>query len=158
MRATVANRQRIEADRQQLSEADKQLSELLRERGLRVTRQRLVLHRALRERDRHVTADELLDSVTAQLPNASLPTVYAAMELFEELGLVRRVPTAGGATLYDPRTDEHLHLHCRACGAVEDLDARVDVFAALRAARRAGFHPASAEVVVSGLCSACASA
>ena len=150
MRAAVANRQRIEADRQQLSEADKQLSELLRERGLRVTRQRLVLHRALR--------DELLDSVTAQLPNASLPTVYAAMELFEELGLVRRVPTAGGATLYDPRMDEHQHLHCRACGAVEDLDARVDVSAALRSARRTGFHPASAEVVVSGLCSACASA
>ena len=152
----MANRQRIEADRQQLSEADKQLSELLRERGLRVTRQRLVLHRALRERDRHVTADELLDSVTAQLPNASLPTVYAAMELFEELGLVRRVPTAGGATLYDPRTDEHQHLHCRACGKVEDLDSGVDAAAALRAARRQGFRPSSAELVVGGLCASCA--
>jgi Fe2+ or Zn2+ uptake regulation protein len=146
-----------EADRQ-TSEADRQLTDLLRERGLRVTRQRLLLHRALRRLNRHVTADELLDSVTGELPNASLPTVYAALELFEELGLVRRVPASAGAALYDPRTDEHQHLLCRRCGAVEDLDAPVDVSAALRSARRAGFQPAAAELVVSGLCSSCAAA
>jgi Fe2+ or Zn2+ uptake regulation protein len=142
----------------QLSEPDRQLSELLRERGMRVTRQRLILHRTLRELDRHVTADELLDSAGKRLPNASLPTVYAALELFEELGLVRRVPAAAGATLYDPRTDEHQHLLCRRCGAVEDLDARVEVSPALHAARRSGFHPAAAEVVVSGLCADCVAA
>ncbi|HEX2232340.1 MAG TPA: Fur family transcriptional regulator [Thermoleophilaceae bacterium] len=140
------------------AEADRRLSELLRERGMRVTQQRLVLHRTLRELDRHVTADELLDSAGKRLPNASLPTVYAALELFEELGLVRRVPAPTGATLYDPRTDEHQHLVCRRCGAVEDLDARVEVSSALRAARRRGFRPAAAELVVSGECSACAAA
>jgi Fe2+ or Zn2+ uptake regulation protein len=139
-------------------EADSQLSELLRERGMRVTPQRLLLHRALRALNRHVTADELLDSVTESLPNASLPTVYSALELFEELGLVRRVPATAGAALYDPRTDEHQHLHCRRCGAVEDLDAKVDPAAALRAARRLGFRPDAAELVVSGLCPACARA
>jgi Fe2+ or Zn2+ uptake regulation protein len=144
-----------EADRQ-LSDADRRLSALLRERGMRVTQQRLVLHRTLRELDRHVTADELLDSVGKRLPNASLPTVYAALELFDELGLVRRVPVTAGATLYDPRTDEHQHLLCRRCGAVEDLDMRVEVSPALRAARRRGFHPVAAEIVVSGECSACA--
>jgi Fe2+ or Zn2+ uptake regulation protein len=140
------------------AEADRQLRELLRERGLRVTPQRLLLHRALRELDRHVTADELLDAVTESLPNASLPTVYSTLELLEELGLVRRVPAAGGAALYDPRTDEHQHLHCRRCGAVEDLDQQVDATAALRAARRRGFKPDAAELVVSGLCAACARA
>jgi Fe2+ or Zn2+ uptake regulation protein len=138
------------------AQADTQLRELLRERGLRVTPQRLLLHRTLRELDRHVTADELLDSVSERLPNASPPTVYSALELFEELGLVRRVPAAAGAALYDPRTDEHQHLHCRRCGAIEDLDAKVDAAAALRAARRLGFRPATAELVISGLCSACA--
>jgi Fe2+ or Zn2+ uptake regulation protein len=140
------------------AEADSQLRELLRERGMRVTPQRLLLHRALRELDRHVTADELLDAVTESLPNASLPTVYSTLELFEELGLVRRVPATAGAALYDPRTDEHQHLHCRRCGAVEDLDARIDARGALRAARRLGFRPDGAELVVSGLCSACARA
>jgi Fe2+ or Zn2+ uptake regulation protein len=144
--------------KRQAEDADGQLSELLRRRGLRVTRQRLLLHRALRELDRHVTADELLDAVTPKLPNASLPTVYAALELFEDLSLVRRLPAVAGATLYDPRTDDHQHLHCRRCGAVEDLEAPVNVAAALGAARRAGFRPAGAELVVSGLCADCAAA
>jgi Fe2+ or Zn2+ uptake regulation protein len=146
------------ADRQVGADADRQLEKLLRERGMRVTQQRLVLHRTLRELGRHVTADELIDSVGKRLPSASLPTVYAALELFEELGLVRRVPMATGATLYDPRTDDHQHLVCRRCGAVEDLDALVEVSPVLRAARRSGFHPMAAEVVVSGECSACAAA
>ena len=76
----------------------------LRERGMRVTPQRVVLHRALRELDRHVTADELLDSVADRLPNVSLPTIYATLELLEELGMVRRVQRAG-TTLFDPRVD-----------------------------------------------------
>jgi Fe2+ or Zn2+ uptake regulation protein len=34
--------------------------------------------------------------------------------------------TAGpGAALWDPRADDHHHLVCRSCGAVEDLDAPV---------------------------------
>jgi Fe2+ or Zn2+ uptake regulation protein len=135
---------------------DTTLTELLRERGLRVTPQRLLIHRTLHELDRHVTADELLEAARERLPNASLPTVYASLELFERLGLVRRLPVASGAALYDPRTDEHQHLHCRACGKVEDLDSHVDAAAALRVARRQGFRPASAELVVSGLCASCA--
>jgi Fe2+ or Zn2+ uptake regulation protein len=135
---------------------DTELAERIRERGLRVTPQRLLIHRALRELDTHVTAEELLAAVSEKLPNASLPTVYAALELFEELGAVRRVPTKGGPTLFDPRTDPHQHLHCRSCGAVEDLDAEVETAGALAAARGRGFRPDGAELVVSGLCAACA--
>jgi Fe2+ or Zn2+ uptake regulation protein len=134
---------------------DTELRERLRERGMRVTPQRVLIHRALRRLDRHVTADELLDELGQSLPNASLPTVYATLELFEELGLVRRVPAAGSPTLYDPRIDEHQHLRCRRCGAVADLDVQVDAAAALRAARRRGFRPDGAELVVSGLCREC---
>ena len=78
---------------------------------MRVTPQRVVLHRALRELDRHVTADELLDAVAERLPNVSLPTIYATLDLLEELGMVRRVQRAG-TTLFDPRTEPHHHLVC----------------------------------------------
>ncbi|MGH2942821.1 MAG: Fur family transcriptional regulator, partial [Solirubrobacteraceae bacterium] len=71
--------------------AGDELSTALRERGMRVTPQRVVLHRALHELDRHVTADELLDAVADRLPNVSLPTIYATLDLLEELGMVRRV-------------------------------------------------------------------
>lgn len=131
------------------------LSDLLRERGQRVTSQRLVIHRFLRERDAHVTAEQVLAGVAEQLPGTALPTVYATLELFEELGVVRRVQTGGGTMVFDPRTEPHHHLACRRCGAIEDVDAPVELDKVLRRARRAGFASEHAEVVVSGLCAAC---
>ena len=125
---------------------------------MRVTPQRVLIHRAVRELDRHVTADEVLAAVSERLPNASLPTVYSTLELLEELGMVRRLAARSGAALYDPRIDEHQHLVCRSCGRVEDLDVPVDSVRALRAARRRGFQPSNAELVVSGLCGDCAAA
>jgi Fe2+ or Zn2+ uptake regulation protein len=133
-----------------------QLATTLHARGQRVTPQRLVIHEVLIASSRHVTADEVHAAVSERLPNVSAPTVYATLELFEELGIVRRINLGGGAALYDPRPDEHHHLVCTSCGAVEDLDAGVDMTAAMRAARRRGFSAQRAEVVVHGLCSRCA--
>src|SRR3954449_390426 len=138
--------------------SDSQLQDALRARGLRVTPQRILIHRALRELDRHVTAEEVLGAVSERLPNASLPTVYSTLELLEGLGMVRRVAARSGAALYDPRVDPHQHVVCRSCGRVEDLDVAVDARGALRAARRRGFEPTDAELVVSGLCGDCAAA
>jgi Fe2+ or Zn2+ uptake regulation protein len=135
---------------------DQQLSELLRAEGHRVTSQRLVLYRALREQDRHITAEELLTLVAASLPGLSLPTVYATLDLFDELGLVRRLATSRGAVRFDSRTDPHHHTVCRECGRVEDLVATVKLAPAIAAARRAGFDTEGAELLVSGWCAECA--
>ena len=95
-----------------MSAIDTELHEALRSRGMRITPQRVLIHRAIRELDRHASADEILDEVSKALPNASLPTVYATLELFEELGIVRRVAAGERAVLYDPRPDLHHHLVC----------------------------------------------
>jgi Fe2+ or Zn2+ uptake regulation protein len=129
----------------------------LRNRGMRVTPQRVVLHRALNELNRHVTAEELLDAVGDRLPNVSLPTIYATLELLEQLGMVRRVQRAG-TTLYDPRTDDHHHLVCKSCGSIEDVDSELDAGALARAAARHGFAPERVEAVVHGRCAACRAA
>jgi Fe2+ or Zn2+ uptake regulation protein len=121
---------------------------------MRVTPQRVILHRALRELGRHVTADELLDAVGDRLPNVSLPTIYATLELFEELGMVRRVQRAG-TSLFDPRTDVHHHLICTVCGSIEDLDAELDTSELERAADSRGFGRERVEAVVHGRCAAC---
>jgi Fe2+ or Zn2+ uptake regulation protein len=133
------------------------LSIALRERGMRVTPQRVVLHRALTELDRHVTAEELLESVADRLPNVSLPTIYATLELLEELGMVRRVQRAGTA-LFDPRTDPHHHLICTACGSIEDLDSTLETAALKRAAAKHGFEQERIEAVVHGRCASCRAA
>src|SRR5256885_12647858 len=126
---------------------DQQLTDLLRSRGHRVTSQRLVLHRVLRSRDRHLTAEEAMRELGQQLPNVSVPTVYATLELFEELGLIRRVAMEGGPSLFDSRTDEHNHVACRRCGRVEDVEVPVDDRRIRSAARAAGYEPEHTDVV-----------
>jgi Fe2+ or Zn2+ uptake regulation protein len=134
------------------------LAGALRERGQRVTPQRLMIARVLADLDRHATVETVHGEVGRRMPGVSLPTVYATLELLEELGLVRRVASEGGAVVYDPRTDDHHHLACRRCGAIQDVDAAVEAGALLAAARAAGFAPDHAQVVVRGLCAACARA
>ncbi len=126
----------------------------LRERGMRVTSQRVLVHRALRELDRHVTADELLDAVSDRLPNVSLPTIYATLDLLEDLGMVRRVQRAG-TTLFDPRTDAHHHLICTECGSIQDLDSALETSGIERAAAKRGFSQERIEAVVHGRCAGC---
>src|SRR3954466_14360255 len=135
--------------------AERELVVALRERGQRVTSQRLVIGRLLRELDRHVTAEEVLRRASGQLPGVSVPTLYATLGLLAELGVARRV-SVGGPVLYDPRVADHAHLRCRVCGRVEDLEVDVDTARALRAAKRAGFEAEGAELVVEGRCAACA--
>ena len=135
---------------------DSDLATTLHARGRRATSQRLILHRALRELGRHATADELLRASEERLPNLSLPTVYATLELFEELGLVRRVPVGSGPVLWDPRPNPHQHFACRSCGRVIDLDTPARAAPVLAAAQAAGHAPDSAQVVVLGLCRDCA--
>jgi Fe2+ or Zn2+ uptake regulation protein len=141
-----------------LPTAEQELSAALRERGLRVTPQRLFICRALAKLDRHVSAEEVLAEVAESLPNVSLPTVYSALDLFEEMGLVRRLGVTHGAVLYDPRAEPHNHRVCDRCGRIEDFDAELDFARALRRAGRGGFRPGRAEVVVHGLCERCAAA
>lgn len=135
---------------------DQQLCDALRARGQRVTSQRLVIHQVLREAGRHVTADEVLDLVGERLPNISLPTVYSTLETLETLGAVRRVSTARGAALFDPRTDPHDHMVCERCGAVEDIETATELRGAITKARRRGFDARGAEVTIRGLCAGCA--
>jgi Fe2+ or Zn2+ uptake regulation protein len=135
--------------------ADERLTAALRDAGHRVTSQRLVLYRVLEELGRHAEAEEIARVSSERLPGLSLPTVYATLELFESLRLVRRVDVGGPATLFDPRTDPHAHFACRRCGAVSDLDAAVDASAAEDAARENGAEPDQVELVLRGLCAAC---
>jgi Fe2+ or Zn2+ uptake regulation protein len=136
--------------------AEADLAGTLRSRGQRVTSQRLVLHRVLSDLGRHVSAEEVYEAAAPLLPGLSLPTVYATLGLFEELGLVRRLSVGGDAVLFDPRADEHHHVSCRRCGRVEDLDISVDDHAVLRSAGKTGFAPDRMQVVVVGLCPDCA--
>jgi Fe2+ or Zn2+ uptake regulation protein len=143
------------ASREPAASAPPDLRAALRARGMRVTPQRLAVHGALHALGRHATAEEVLDRVHGTVPGVSLPTVYAALELLADLGLAARVH-AGRAVRYDPRAEAHHHLVCTSCGAVEDLDADVELGPAVAAARDLGADAYGAEITVRGRCAACA--
>lgn len=135
-------------------DADTRLVGQLRSAGLRVTPQRLALHRILAGSHRHVTAEGLLREASSELPGLALPTVYSTLELFADLGVVRRV-AAPGAARYDTDPSPHDHFTCSKCGALFDLDTRASRAAARKAAEAGGHRVDSATVVVSGHCAAC---
>lgn len=135
--------------------AEQRLVNELRRSGQRITSQRLIIHRALRELDRHATAEEVLAAVGDRLPTLSLPTVYSTLDLLGRLGIVRRISPGEGPVLYDPRAEAHHHIVCVHCGRVDDLDVPLDTTAALNAASRRGFAAEHADLVVSGACPAC---
>ena len=137
------------------ADPDKRLADALHASGHRVTPQRLVIHRTLRDLRRHASAEEVRDAVDDRLPGVSLPTVYATLELLGELGFARRVGPAGGRVLFDPRLDDHAHLVCTRCGRVEDVETPMPTDALLATARRKGWRDPQAGVVVSGVCDNC---
>lgn len=135
---------------------DTELGTLLRDRRLRVTLPRLLVHRHVRRARAHVTPEQVHSSLASEHPGLSPATIYATLDLLDELGLVRRVSTPRGYTVYDARTDAHHHLVCRRCGRVEDVDGAIQADEVEARARAAGFRPERAEVQLSGLCRDCA--
>jgi Fe2+ or Zn2+ uptake regulation protein len=133
-----------------------ELTALLRARGMRVTSQRLLIARAIRDHGGHLSSEQLYAIVAPALPGVSQQTVYSTLALLSDLGVARRVAVPGATTRFEARLDEHHHMVCERCGTLEDLDARVPVARALDASRAAGFSPRSASVTVLGLCAACA--
>lgn len=132
------------------------LEELLHDRGMRATPQRLLIHRVVCDRPKHVTAEQVQASVKDLLPGISLPTVYATLDLFVELGLLHRIPTLSGPTLYDSdRRGPHSHMVCRSCSRIFDLDISPVTGDGVRAAEAQGFTVESGDLVISGLCAQC---
>jgi len=126
---------------------DKVFADALRARGQRVTLPRLMVHRVVAESPQHVTADDIHE----ELPSLSFATIYSTLDLLEELGMVRRLSTLEGTTVYDSRTDSHDHATCRSCGRMFDLDP-VEIPAAKMPR---GFHVEQVEVQFVGVCADC---
>ncbi len=132
------------------------IAEVLHARGYKATSQRIVIAHELEGLGRHVSAEEIRAAVEPVLPNLSLPTVYATLEVLEDCGIVRRIAAGHDRALFDAGAPDHHHLVCRRCGAVDDLAAPAELAPALDAAAEHGFVADGAEVVIRGLCADCA--
>ena len=127
----------------------------LRERGLRVTAQRLAVLRAVSSTP-HATAGTLVQTVRDELGAVSTQAVYDVLEALTENGLLRRIQPAGSPARYEDRVgDNHHHLVCRVCDRMLDVDCAVGDPPCLTAAEDFGFEIDEAEVIYWGRCPDC---
>jgi len=130
-------------------------TELLRQRGLRVTAQRLAVLRAVADTP-HVTADLVAESVRGEIGSISVQAVYDALGALTENGLLRRLEPAGSPARYERRVgDNHHHLVCRGCGRMVDVDCAVGEAPCLTPAEELGYEIDEAEVIYWGRCPEC---
>ncbi len=130
---------------------------LLRGAGLRVTRPRLAVLRAVHARP-HAETVTVFEAVRRELPEVSQQAVYDVLRALTDAGLVRRIQPAGSVARYESRVgDNHHHLVCRSCGAIADVDCAVGDTPCLTASEDHGYAIDEAEVTYWGLCPACAS-
>lgn len=130
-----------------------ELSASFRERGLRITPQRVAVFEALDGATGHPTAESIYQTVVLDQPSISLKTVYQTLNDLTDMGEIRRLDLGSAATRFDPNLDDHHHLVCDDCGVM--IDTYLDV-SGLELGELGGFQPSSASVLVSGLCASCA--
>lgn len=92
----------------------------LKDRNLRMTRQRRVILETLRENNVHPSADEVYEMVRAQLPRISLGTVYRNLEILSELGKIQKLELSGSLMRFDGVPEKHYHIRCINCDRLDD--------------------------------------
>ena len=131
----------------------------LRSRGYRLTPQRQLVLEAVEELG-HGTPEEIVAAVRRTATGVNISTVYRTLELLEQLGLVQHTHLGHGAPTYSvvSAADEHVHLVCRDCGGVEEVESSVveDVVRRLSAER--GFSVDVGHFAVFGRCKGCSEA
>src|SRR5215469_9391896 len=97
----------------------------LRERGVRLTRQRKILLDLIDHSGRHLDAESLYQLAKQQDPKLNRVTVYRTLKLLKEGGLVDELDLmhyAGDQHYYETRLkQEHAHVVCLRCGKVEEF-------------------------------------
>jgi Fur family ferric uptake transcriptional regulator len=132
------------------------VSDVIRGAGLRVTDSRRAVLDAL-ARNPHASAEAVYGSVLPVVPTTSRQSVYNALNDFADAGIVRRIEPAGHPMLFELRvSDNHHHIICRSCGAVEDVDCAIGETPCLTPSDTHGFAVHTAEVTYWGECPACA--
>jgi Fur family ferric uptake transcriptional regulator len=130
-------------------------ADLLRQRGIQVTAQRLAVLRAVSGQP-HITADVVAEAVRAEIGAISLQSVYDALNVLVTEKLIRRIQPAGSPARFEDRVgDNHHHLICRACGRMIDVDCAVGRAPCLQAKDNGGYEIDEAEVVYWGRCPDC---
>ena len=121
---------------------------LLRQVGLRPTRQRMALGWMLFGKgDRHLTAEMLYEEATHAKVPVSLATVYNTLHQFTDVGLLRQVAVDGSKTYFDTNISDHHHFFVEGENALVDIPG-ADMIVGKMPTAPDGYEVARIDVVV----------
>jgi Fur family transcriptional regulator, ferric uptake regulator len=128
----------------------------LKEKGYRMTSQRLAVLKAAAETPGHFTAEEL--HRTLNRSDIGIATVYRTVQLLLEMGYLKQAYIPGGSAVYEYNEDgghSHAHMQCSVCGAL--LELREDMMEDMEKAvlQQYGFEVADHHITLTGLCNEC---
>ena len=121
---------------------------MLRDVGLRPTRQRLALGWLLFQKgDRHITAEMLHDEASKARVPVSLATVYNTLHQFTEVGLLRQIAVDGSKAYFDTNVSTHHHFFIEGSDEVLDIP-NAEVVVGRTPSPPEGYEVARVDVVV----------
>ncbi len=130
-----------------------ELSLVLRNKGIKVTPQRLAVLKAIRCMRDHPVAEEVAREVRLNNPGVAMGTIYNILDLFASKGLIVRLRTPEDVMRFDANPDKHHHLHCEDTGELIDYrDEHLDAVLRDYFARQGldGFQVRDVQVYVEG--------
>ena len=146
-----------------MSVSQESFKKKLKEKGLKVTNQRLLVLQVLAEnKDRHLTAEDIYELVKEDYPEIGLATIYRTVQLLLEMQLVDRISLDDGCARYEigeffdgEERHHHHHLICKTCGKVlpfkddllDELERHIE--------EETGFHVLDHELKFYGQCREC---
>ena len=131
----------------------------LKERGVRMTRQRRILLDLLDRSGRHLDAESLYKLAKEKDPKLNRVTVYRTLKLLKQGGLVDELDLAHFESekhYYETRLkQEHAHIICLRCGRVEEFFGEQLQAVRGQVQSQFGFEIAFARTEIGGYCSHC---
>jgi Fe2+ or Zn2+ uptake regulation protein len=131
------------------------LVDIFRQNGFKITPQRRAIFELLRGENRHLTATEIYQYVTADMPDISHATVYNTLRELTQLGELTIVEDLGEEGVhYDTNTQNHHHLFCMGCHALVDISRSFEGLR-LTPAEGSGYLVIKSQVTFYGYCPEC---
>src|SRR6478735_1923430 len=131
----------------------------LKDKGVRLTRQRQILLELIDKSGQHLDAENLFQMAKEKDPKLNRVTVYRTLKLLKEGGLVDELDLAhfdGEKHYYETRLkQEHAHIICLRCGRVEEFFGEQLKAVRGQVQSQFGFEIAFARTEIGGYCSHC---
>jgi Fur family ferric uptake transcriptional regulator len=131
----------------------------LKQKGVRLTRQRQILLELIDKSGQHLDAENLFQMAKEKDPKLNRVTVYRTLKLLKAGGLVDELDLmhyGGDQHYYETRTkQEHAHVICLRCGRVEEFFGEPLQRLRRQIEAHFGFEIVLARTEVGGYCSHC---